>query len=87
MRCLDESLCEPALAVLIFAHYGQNDVAFTADAAVRSKANRLAREFQRVFGAPTDEFVFMGRIGEPLPRIGVSRSVRRPIVELVVSPS
>jgi molybdopterin/thiamine biosynthesis adenylyltransferase len=74
---------QPALAVLIFAHYGQNELPFTVDAAVRSKAKRLASKFQRIFGALTDDFVFMGRVGEPLPRVGVYRSVRRPIVELM----
>jgi sulfur-carrier protein adenylyltransferase/sulfurtransferase len=74
---------QPSLAVLIFAHYGQNEPDFTADAAVRAKAKRLATEFRNVFNAGTDEFVFMGRLGEPLRRIGVSRSVRKPIADLM----
>jgi sulfur-carrier protein adenylyltransferase/sulfurtransferase len=74
---------QPALAVLIFAHYGQNDTAFTTDATVRGQAKRLAQRFREVFGAGTDEFVFMGRIGEPLPRVGNTRSVRRAVVELM----
>ena len=78
---------QPALAVLIFAHYGQSELPFSKDAAVFAKAKRLAHEFRRVFGAGTEDFVFMGRIGEPLPRIGACRSVRRPVSELMFPPS
>ncbi len=77
---------QPALAVLIFAHYGQHEVPFTADTTVRAKAKRLAHEFRRILGAGTEDFVFMGRIGEPLPRIGVIRSVRKPVADLMTQP-
>jgi hypothetical protein len=69
--------------VLIFAHYGHDDLVFTAEEALRIRAKQLARGFARVFGSRPEEFVFMGRIGEPLPRIGVCRSVRRPVAELM----
>jgi len=75
---------QPALAILIFSHYGQNEIKFTEDADVRAKAARLAKDFRRVFGTGTEDFVFMGRMGEPLSRIGVSRSVRRPVTELMI---
>jgi molybdopterin/thiamine biosynthesis adenylyltransferase/nitroreductase len=74
---------QPELAVLIFSHYGQNELNFTADAAVCAKAKKLGQAFRRVFGAGTDGFVFMGRIGEPLPRMGVFRSVRKPVADLM----
>ena len=74
---------QPALAVLIFAHYGQNALPFTTDMNVRAKAKRLAGEFASTLGAGPEDFVFMGRIGQPLPRIGVCRSVRRPVRELM----
>jgi hypothetical protein len=77
---------QPALAVLIFAHYGQNDPEFTTDVTVRGKAIRFAQQFRRVLGTGPEEFVFMGRIGEPLRRIGVSRSVRKPVAELMIAP-
>lgn len=77
---------QPALAVLIFSHYGQSDTQFTADVGVRSKAKRLAQEFREVLGAVPEDFVFLGRIGEPLPRIGLSRSVRKPVAELMTPP-
>jgi nitroreductase len=77
---------QPALAVLIFSHYGQHQPAFTTDIDVREKAKRLAQEFRQVLGAGSEDFVFMGRIGEPLPRIGVSRSVRKPVADLMAAP-
>jgi hypothetical protein len=76
---------QPTLAMLAFAHYGESDLPFTADTAVRAKATRLAKVFRSAFGAGPEDFVFMGRIGEPLPRMGVCRSVRRPLVELMTT--
>jgi hypothetical protein len=76
---------QPTLAMLAFAHYGESDLPFTADTAVRAKATRLAKMFRSAFGAGPEDFVFMGRIGEPLPRMGVCRSVRRPLVELMTT--
>ena len=78
---------QPALAVLIFAHYGEHEPAFTKDPAVGAKAKRLAQRFRDAFRAGTEDFVFMGRIGEPLPRIGACRSVRRPVSALMFTPS
>jgi hypothetical protein len=75
---------QPAMALLVFADYGHKDIAFSVDPALRIKANRLANEFRRIFGAGTEEFIFMGRIGEPLPRLGACRSVRRPVSELMM---
>jgi hypothetical protein len=75
---------QPVMALLVFADYGQKDVPFTVTPALRIKAKRLADEFRRVFAAGTEDFVFMGRIGEPLRRMGVCRSVRRPVSELII---
>jgi hypothetical protein len=72
------------MAVLIFADYGQKATPFTTDAAVLAKAAQLAEKFRGVLGAGTQDFVFMGRIGEPLPRLGVCRSVRKPVAALMV---
>jgi nitroreductase len=74
---------QPTLAMLAFAHYGRNEPTFTEDTAVRAKAKRLAEGFSRLFDAGPEDYVFIGRIGEPLPRMGVCRSVRKPIVELM----
>jgi molybdopterin/thiamine biosynthesis adenylyltransferase/nitroreductase len=75
---------QPAMAVLIFADYGQKATPFTTDAAVLAKAAQLAEKFRGVLGDGTQDFVFMGRIGEPLPRLGVCRSVRKPVAALMV---
>ena len=77
---------QPALAVLAFAHYGKNDDTFTKDRRVVASAQTLAKNFRRDLGAEPEDFVFMGRIGEPIRRTGVSRSVRKPVAELIVSP-
>lgn len=74
----------PALAILVFAQYGQGDPSFGSTSSVRAKARRLARKFQEMFGRGVDEYVFIGRIGEPLRRTGVSRSVRLSVAELTV---
>ncbi len=77
---------QPAMALLVFADYGQTDSPFTVVPALRMKAKRLADQFRRVFAMGTEDFVFMGRIGEPLPRISVCRSVRRPVSDLMTPP-
>ena len=56
---------QPLLAMLIFADYGEKTLAFTSDTQVQRKAVSLASSFRRVFGSRPDNFVFMGRIGEP----------------------
>jgi len=74
---------QPGLAILIFAHYGEHAIPFTSDADVARRASRLAAEFRRAFGAGTDDFVFMGRIGEPRPQRLPCRSTRRPLPDLI----
>ena len=51
---------QPALAVLSFAHYGENETAFTADPALQEKSRILASAFRKVFGAGTGRFHFYG---------------------------
>jgi molybdopterin/thiamine biosynthesis adenylyltransferase/nitroreductase len=74
---------QPALATVCFALYGQADVPFTTDRAVRRKAQALAAELGRAVpgGAPT--MAFIGRIGTPRSRRILARSVRRPLSELI----
>ena len=76
---------QPALAILAFAHYGETNAAFSTDPTVVRKARALAARFRQVLGDSTDEFVFIGRIGEPLPRLPVTRSTRLPMNQLVES--
>ena len=73
---------QPGLAILAFAEYGAREVPFTADPALRRKARTLADRFQSALGAGPDEFVFVGRIGEPHPRLPLTRSTRRSVAEL-----
>lgn len=74
---------QPNLATLIFADYGAAGVPFTESAAARDKAAKLARSFRRVTGHGPEAVVFLGRVGEPRPRLPVARSVRRPMSDLV----
>jgi hypothetical protein len=77
---------QPALAILIFSHYGEKGIAFTTEASMQEKAKMLASAFKRAFGAEPDSFVFMGRIGEARPRDKVCRSTRLSLDELMAVP-
>lgn len=72
---------QPLMDVLTFAHYGQENAPFTADARLQAKGRDLARQTRALFGA--GDFVFMGRIGEPHWRDAYPRSVRKPVAELL----
>lgn len=74
---------QPLMAMLIFADYGANRLAFTADAAALRRAEQLAVSFRDVLDGPPGEFIFIGRIGEPRSREPAHRSVRRPLSDLV----
>jgi sulfur-carrier protein adenylyltransferase/sulfurtransferase len=74
---------QPALAILAFAQYGEAKTPFSADPAVVRKAGALATRFRQVLGDSADAFVFMGRIGQPLPRLPVTRSTRHPLEQLI----
>jgi hypothetical protein len=76
---------QPGFAIIIFAHYGRQGTAFTADQSLRDKARKLAEAFVRVFNHDPAETLFIGRIGQPPPRKPGARSVRRPLGELLVS--
>jgi len=70
---------QPATALLMIAHYGENGTAFTADAHLLKKAHDVARFCTKFFGHSADEFVFIARIGQPRPRLPKARSVRHPL--------
>lgn len=74
---------QPGFAMLIFAHYGEADVPFTADAALRREAARCAERLQVLTGQRTDQLLFLARIGEPRGAPPRQRSVRRPLSELI----
>jgi len=73
---------QPALATLIFAHYGEKSARFTTDPVLCRKAEELAASFRQVLGSGPEDFVFMGRIGEPGPGLPIDRSTRRSVAEL-----
>jgi hypothetical protein len=78
---------QPVFATLAFADYGSKDVPFTKDPALREKARRLAGAFREVFGAEPCAYLFLGRVGQPPPRLPGARSVRRPLSELRIGPA
>ena len=74
---------QPGIATLIFAHYGAHGLTFTTDPALQAKAARLSDRFQTLLGRHPDDFVYLGRIGEPRPGLPSVRSVRRDIENLM----
>jgi hypothetical protein len=74
---------QPALATLIFADYGAREAPLSRAPSIAPMAIRLARKFTDVLGAPPSGYVFIGRVGERIPRQPTARSVRRPLPELV----
>ncbi len=76
----------PGLAVLAFAHYGDISASFTADPAMQAKAKTLAADLRRTL-ANSENLIFIGRIGEPRPRVTLQRSTRRPLPDLMDRPA
>ena len=74
---------QPALAILAFTHHGESAARFTADDSLQAKAKRLAAAFRARLGAGPEAFVFLGRIGEPSPKLPLHRSTRRRLAELM----
>lgn len=77
----------PAIATLCFAHYGREGIPFSADATALPQARQIARQFARLCAehdAEPEDVVFMGRLGTPRTRPLRSRSIRRPLAELMV---
>jgi len=74
---------QPALAVLAFAHYGETDTEFTHEPAMRKRAKALANELRRTLPGGPERLVFIGRIGEPKPKMPFVRSTRRSLDELI----
>jgi hypothetical protein len=72
---------QPCLAPLAFAHYGRTGENFTSHGPSLKAAARLALRLDQAVGT-AGETVFLGRIGWPRAPLD-SRSVRRPVMELV----
>jgi sulfur-carrier protein adenylyltransferase/sulfurtransferase len=76
---------QPALATLIFASLGEQSAPFTQDEAPKRAAKALSAAFRQTLGDNPGAFVFLGRIGEPRPKMPGVRSTRRPLQELIDS--
>lgn len=74
---------QPALATVIFAHYGRQGIAFTEEPRMRAKAEALAGALERRLPG-AENWVFIGRIGHPTSRAPRPRSVRKPLADLLV---
>lgn len=72
---------QPAMATVIFAHYGRHRIDFTPDARIRGRAAQLAEELDRL-GLGGDQLLFMGRVGRPRSTATPARSVRLPLEAL-----
>ena len=75
---------QPILATIAFSHYGEGRITFSSELGLLSRAESLARSFRQTLGVASGEVVFVGRIGEPSPRLPTHRSVRRPLADLMV---
>ena len=74
---------QPSIATLIFAWYGYSGTNFTSDTRQQQAARSLGRAFLQTLGISADQAVFLGRIGEPSPRLPAVRSTRLPLEQLV----
>ncbi len=78
---------QPSVATLCFAYYGRHGMSFSADPTALPQARGVAARFAKLCAehdARPDEVVFMGRIGTPRTKPLQSRSIRRPLAELMV---
>lgn len=74
---------QPAAALLMIAHQGSGQQPlFTTDPTLGRKIRNASRVFPAMFGGQPEEFIFVGRIGEPKSWTHGSRSVRRSWSEL-----
>ncbi len=87
--CQAGLVLQPSMATAIFAYYGRNRIRFTASAKIRARALNLATRLADAILRDGDDhgfsgdLVFLGRIGTARDaRLG-SRSVRRPLKELI----
>lgn len=79
---------QPSFATLIFAHYGRHHLHFSNLSGLGARAEKLSARAQRVYRkteAEMDAIVFAGRIGGLVPHSRLSRSIRLPLSQLIVS--
>lgn len=76
---------QPALAPLCFAYYGRNNLPFTSAISMRQQAKKLASKLNTICsGQNTNDLLFMGRMGLPVSLGARPRSIRRPLVSLII---
>ena len=75
---------QPAFATIVFARYAADNIAFTKDKRELKRASYLLDKVEKLSGKNVREIKFIGRLGFS-NQIGKSRSrsIRRPIEELV----
>jgi hypothetical protein len=76
---------QPALATTIFADHGEKGTGFTAQPDLLEKAKALSQQFKATLGIAPQDCAFMGRIRQTLGQRPESRSVRRPLSELMIA--
>ena len=75
---------QPEMTPLIFSKYARENTRFTADARLENAARTLQRQTETLIFQGAGHPVYMGRLGYgPRP---ASRSVRKPVAELMKSP-
>jgi len=74
---------QPCLAPVIFAAYGRGDAAFTREKGQVPRARALAAKMDQLYSGEAEKVIFRGRIGVPRSRLHVTRSVRRPLEEMM----
>lgn len=72
---------QPSFAPLLFSYYTHNEIAFTCDKSLCTRAKQLTENLDRI--TSDKNIVFMGRIGYPAKAKSTSRSARLPLSELM----
>jgi nitroreductase len=76
------------IGTLCFANYGRRNIEFSTARHALPQARRLAERFDRFCAehdAAAEDVVFMGRLGTPRQVPLASRSIRRPLADLMVN--
>ena len=75
---------QPTFSPIVFSHYGLHPEELSLqDQRLASRCRALARRVEQLWGAYPDRVVFMGRIGVPKSTAVASRSLRKPLEDIV----
>ena len=74
---------QPTLAPLIFAEHARAGLALSPERALAPRLGALAEAIEKLDHRPPEEVLFLGRIGERVPRLPSCRSTRLPLSELI----